>query len=346
MNKKIKAVALISGGLDSMLATKVIMEQGIHVEGLNFYTGFFGVGTQVVALKKHQQKEKYNTPKWTAERLGVKLHVIDITEAFKPIFLQPKHGYGANLNPCLDCKIFLVQQAKEWAVKNGFDFLITGEVIGQRPMSQRKDTLPVVARDSGANDLLLRPLCAKNLAPTKPELEGWVEREKLYGFSGRNRKPQIALAKQFGFEHYPTPAGGCLLTEIKFCDRLRDLWKTKEERNYSKTEIDLLKVGRHLRPRPNFKMIVGREQAENEYLAQYENEFTNIYCLNCPGPLVLIDGKVTADDLKLTAKITAHFSKAREQDEVEVQVNPIAAEPFVIKVKIDEQDFIKNEWHI
>ena len=135
--KIIKAVALISGGLDSMLAAKVIMEQGIHVEGVNFYTGFFGVGTKVVTPRARQDKKDYNTATFVADRLGIKLHVLDITEEFKPIFLNPKHGYGSNLNPCLDCKTFLVKKAKEWAKEKGFDMLITGEVMGQRPMSQR-----------------------------------------------------------------------------------------------------------------------------------------------------------------------------------------------------------------
>jgi tRNA U34 2-thiouridine synthase MnmA/TrmU len=198
MAKQHKAVALISGGLDSMLAVRVMQEQGIEVEGINFFTGFCVEGHTHAIRNKDKKKEKRNNALWVAEQLGIKLHIVDVIEEYKDVLLNPKHGYGANMNPCLDCKIFMVNKAVEWVQENhkdGFDFIITGEVIGQRPMSQRKDTMPVVARESGADDILLRPLCAKNLPATKPELEGWVDREKLYDFSGRNRKPQMALAK-------------------------------------------------------------------------------------------------------------------------------------------------------
>jgi tRNA U34 2-thiouridine synthase MnmA/TrmU len=204
-----KAVALISGGLDSLLAAKVIQEQGIHVEGINFYTGFCVEGHTHAIRKRDQKKEKRHNALWVAEQLGIKLHIVDIVEEYKDIVFNPKHGYGANLNPCLDCKIFMVQKALEWIRNKSFDFIITGEVIGQRPMSQRKDTMPVVAHESGAEDLLMRPLCAKNLPESLPEREGWVDRERLYDFSGRSRKPQMALAREFGFEDFAQPAGGC-----------------------------------------------------------------------------------------------------------------------------------------
>ena len=207
--KSKKAVALISGGLDSMLAAKVILEQGVHVEGINFFTGFCVEGHTQAIRKQHPTKVKRNNALWVAEQLGIKLHIIDIIEEYKDIVLHPKHGYGANLNPCLDCKIFMVGKAKQWMEENGFDFIITGEVIGQRPKSQRKITMPIVASESGAHELLLRPLCAKNLAPTIPEREGWVNRELLHGFSGRSRKPQFSLAEKFHIKEYAQPAGGC-----------------------------------------------------------------------------------------------------------------------------------------
>ncbi|MBT4078502.1 MAG: tRNA (5-methylaminomethyl-2-thiouridylate)-methyltransferase, partial [Gammaproteobacteria bacterium] len=158
-----KAAALISGGLDSLLAAKAIQQQGIHVEGINFFTGFCVEGHTHAIRKKDKAKPKRNNALWVAEQLGIKLHIIDIVEEYKDVVINPKHGYGANLNPCLDCKIFMVQKAHEWIQKKGFDFLITGEVIGQRPMSQRKETMPIISNESGADDLLLRPLCAKNL---------------------------------------------------------------------------------------------------------------------------------------------------------------------------------------
>ncbi len=343
MKKQIKAVSLISGGLDSLLATKVIMEQGIHVEGLNFYTGFFGVGSKVVTLRKNQKTGQYNSAKWVAERLGIKLNVINILEDFKDVFINPRYGYGARLNPCLDCKVFLVKKAQEWIVKHHFDFILTGEVIGQRPKSQRKDTLPVVARDSGANELLLRPLCAKNLKLTKPEIEGWVDREKLYGFSGRSRKPQIALAKQFGFENFPQPAGGCLLTDPSYCGRIKDLWECGNTKDYNKDDIELLKVGRHIRPSPNFKMIIGREEVENEFLENYKNQYTHLYTVNHMGPFVIILGETTESNLNLAAEITAGFGKGNKEESVQVKICPIKQAPYHLDVK---PMHVKQDWYI
>ena len=156
-----KAISLISGGLDSMLASKVILEQGIHVEGINFFTGFCVEG-HTHAIRNHdRRKAKRNNALWVAEQLGIKLHIIDVIDEYKDVLINPKHGYGAHMNPCLDCKSFMVKKAREWMECNGFDFIITGEVVGQRPKSQRRETFPVVARESGATDRLLRPLCAK-----------------------------------------------------------------------------------------------------------------------------------------------------------------------------------------
>ena len=194
-----KAVALISGGLDSMLAVKVIQDQGIHVEGINFFTGFCVEGHTHAVRKKHQDKQKRNNALWVAEQLGIKLHIVDVVEEYKDILLNPVHGYGKNVNPCLDCKTFMVKKAVEWIKEHDFDFIITGEVVGQRPMSQRLNTMPIVAKESGGNDLLLRPLSAQHLAETLPEKEGWVDRAKLLDFNGRTRKPQMALAEHDGF---------------------------------------------------------------------------------------------------------------------------------------------------
>ena len=209
MSKQRKAVALISGGLDSMLAAKTILEQGVHVEGINFFTGFCVEGHTHAIREKDKTRVKRNNSLWVAEQLGIKLHIVDVIEEYKNVLINPKHGYGQHLNPCLDCKIFMVNKAKQWIVENGFDFIITGEVIGQRPMSQRKSTMPIISKQSGADDLLLRPLCAKNLPETLPEREGWVDREKLHAITGRSRKSQITMAKDWGFDDYAQPAGGC-----------------------------------------------------------------------------------------------------------------------------------------
>lgn len=323
-----RAIALVSGGLDSMLAVKVMQEQGIHVEGVNFFTGFCVEGHTHAIRKKDQAKPKRNNALWVAEQLGIKLHIIDISEEYKDVVLNPKHGYGANLNPCLDCKIFMVNKAtlmvnkaRELAGDKGFDFIITGEVMGQRPMSQRKDTMPVIENEAGADDLLLRPLCAKNLPPTLPERNGWVEREQLHDFSGRNRKPQMALAKRFGLDDYAQPAGGCcFLTDAAYSNKLADLWQARNERDYELDDIMLLKVGRHLRPRPHFKLIISREEGENNFLEGYRYRFTSLTTTSCPGPLALIDGELQEGDAELAASIVARYSKGRSAAEVTLEL--------------------------
>lgn len=322
MTEQRKAVALISGGLDSLLAAKVVMEQGVHVEGINFYTGFCVEGHTHAIRKKDKQKPKRNNALWVAETLGIKLHIVDVSEPYKDVLINPKYGYGANMNPCLDCKIFMVEKAVEWIEKNGFDFIVTGEVIGQRPMSQRKDTLPKVARESGADDLLLRPLCARNLPPTKPEREGWVNRDELYDFSGRSRKPQMALAKQFGIEEYAQPAGGCcFLTDEAYAKKLVDLWETRGAREYTLDDVMLLKVGRHIRPNERFKLIVGREDGENRFMEGYRKQFVYLHAESHTGPLVLLDGTPTDDDLELAARLTARFGRGKTAEKVTVRVH-------------------------
>jgi len=317
-----KAVALISGGLDSLLATKLLIEQGVHVEGINFYTGFCVEGHTHAIRKKDKAKPKRNNALWVAEQLGIKLHIVDVIEPYKKVVLNPSHGYGQNLNPCLDCKGFMVQKAVEWINENDFDFIITGEVIGQRPMSQRRDTMPVIQRESGAGDLLLRPLCAQLLPETKPEREGWVDRSQLKDFSGRNRKPQIALAEHYGYDEYAQPSGGCcFLTDKSYSNKLADMWSSRGERDYEIDDIMLLKVGRHIRPAANYKLIVGREHGENMYLEGYRKQFTHIRTLSHPGPLTLIDGKPEQDDITLAAQISARFSKGRAAETVDVEVN-------------------------
>jgi tRNA U34 2-thiouridine synthase MnmA/TrmU len=347
MTSERKAVALISGGLDSLLAAKVIQQQGIQVEGINFYTGFCVEGHTHAIRKKDRAKPKRNNALWVAEQLGIKLHIIDIIEEYKDVVINPAHGYGANLNPCLDCKIFMVHKAFEWIECNGFDFIITGEVIGQRPKSQRKDTMPVIARESGADDRLLRPLCAQNLPPTLPEREGWVDRERLYGFEGRSRKPQMALAKAFGFEDYAQPAGGCcFLTDAQYSHKLADLWKARGERRYELDDIMLLKVGRHLRPRPGFKMIIGREDGENKFLQGYRKQYAHLCITSHKGPLILIDGEVDEDDLQLAARIGARFSQGRDADQVEVEVHTLDGKQRKLAIRPFAAAEIPGDWYL
>ncbi len=347
MPQQRKAVALISGGLDSLLAARVMLEQGVHVEGINFFTGFCVEGHTHAIRKKDKSKPKRNNALWSAEQLGIKLHIIDIVEEYKDVLLNPKHGYGKNMNPCLDCKIFMVNKAKQWAEENNFDFIITGEVIGQRPMSQRKDTMPVISRESGADDRLLRPLCAQNLPETLPEKEGWVQRDKLFGFSGRNRKPQMELAAKYGFEDYAKPAGGCcFLTDENYSAKLVDLWDARGTREYEMDDIMLLKVGRHIRPTAHYKLIVGREDGENKFLQGYKNNFITFKTMDCPGPLTLLDGVATDEDLMFAARIAARFSQGRNSENVTIEARRTNGDTTTLTVKPMPASEINPEWYV
>ena len=344
---KRKAVALISGGLDSLLAARVIQDQGIHVEGINFYTGFCVEGHTHAIRKKSKAKPKRNNALWSAEQLSMKLHIIDIAEEYKDIVINPKHGYGAHLNPCLDCKIFMVQKALDWANDNGFDFIITGEVIGQRPKSQRKETMPIIARESGAEDRLLRPLCAQNLPATLPEREGWINRDELFGFSGRNRKPQIELAHKLGFEEFAQPAGGCcFLTDEAYSKKLADLWQFRGEKRYELDDIMLLKIGRHIRPADNFKMIISREEGENNFLEGYRKQFLHLRTVSHNGPLTLIDGEPTAENIELAARIAARFSQGKQAEQVQVKATFPDGQSKALEVAPILPTDIPQSWYI
>jgi len=316
-----KAIALISGGLDSLLAAKVILAEGCHVEGINFYTGFCIEGHTHAIRSQKRKSPKRNNALWVAEQLDIELHIIDVTEEYKDVVINPRYGYGAHMNPCLDCKCFMVRKAHEWMLAHDFDFIITGEVVGQRPKSQRRDTMPVVARESGAGERLLRPLCAKNLPPTLPEQAGWVKREHLFDFSGRSRKPQMALAERFGFTEYAQPSGGCcFLTDAQYSAKLADLWATRGERTYDLDDIMLLKVGRHIRPRPHFKLIVARDEGESNFLNGYRRRFIHLETTSHIGPITLVDGTTDEDDLHLATRLTARFGKGRSAEDVTVRV--------------------------
>ena len=347
MSKQRKAIALISGGLDSMLAAKIVMEQGVHVEGINFFTGFCVEGHTHAIRENDKAKPNRNNALWVAEQLGIKLHIVDVIEEYKKVLINPKHGYGAHMNPCLDCKIFMVNKAKQWIVENDFDFIITGEVIGQRPMSQTKSKMPIVAKQSGADGLLLRPMCAKNLPATLPEIEGWVDREKLHDITGRSRKPQITMAKEFGIDDYSQPAGGCcFLTDKYYSAKLVDLWKSKGSKEYELDDVMLLKVGRHIRPQANFKLIVAREEGEGRFLQGYKKDFISMNGLSHTGPLVLIDGSPSAEDLYLAARITARYGQGRDAEHVDINVMNKDGSERTIQVKPLKKEEMPKEWYV
>ena len=347
MKNQRKAVALISGGLDSMLAARIMLEQGIHVEGLNFFTGFCVEGHTHAIRNKDRKKQKRNNALWTAEQIGIKLHIIDVIEPYKQVVLNPKHGYGANLNPCLDCKGFMVGRAKDWMEANDFDFIITGEVLGQRPKSQRRFTFPIVARESGAFDRLLRPLSAKLLPPTLPERAGWVDREKLLDYSGRGRRRQIELAAKFGITEYSQPAGGCcFLTDESYSRKLQDFWDHRNNRSYELDDIMLLKVGRHLRPTDDWKLIIARDSGETNYLSGYRSQFAHISITSHSGPLTLIDGDIPDEDIELAARLVARFGSSRNAEQVDVCLTRTDGSSQTLTVSPMRPSDIPEPWYV
>jgi tRNA-specific 2-thiouridylase len=295
MNRTIRALGLFSGGLDSMLAAVVLRRQGIDVTGVTFITPFFGP----------------ERARQSAAHLGLPLLEVDLTEKFLPLIYRPPRGFGRYHNPCLDCHILMIKEAGDMMAKLGFVFLFTGEVLGQRPMSQHKGALNLVARESGYGDVLVRPLSAKLLPPTKPELLGWLEREKLLDISGRGRKRQMALAREYGIADYPSPAGGCLLTDPRYSARLKELLSRTEE--VSRQDLELLKLGRHFRLPTGKKAIVGRTHKENEAIATLRVP-GDLLCKikNFPGPTVLVPGSAGGDEAEMAAALIAAYSDAPE----------------------------------
>ena len=304
MNKK--CIAMLSGGLDSILAIKLMLEQGIEVQAVNFSIDFCACIMQ----------NGENVATKAAHMLGVPVKVVDVTEEYLAVLKNPKHGYGANINPCIDCKIFMLKKAKEMMDKAGASFIITGEVLGERPMSQRLDALNIITRDAGLKGFLLRPLSAKLLDPTIPEKEGVVDREKLLDISGRSRKPQFALAAKYGIKEYPNPAGGCLLTDPGFTNRVKDLIKHDA---LTTGNLKFLTVGRHFRLSPSAKLAVGRDQEENETLqAMAKGHDIFLKLKDRQGPLAVLRGEYDDKTIALAASVAVHHTKFRNEPSLDV----------------------------
>jgi tRNA U34 2-thiouridine synthase MnmA/TrmU len=345
--EQIRALGLLSGGLDSILAVKLLQEQNIHVECVNFYTGFcIQTHTGSIRNPKPGASPPRHDALYAAQQLGIKLHIVDISEPYVDIVTHPKYGYGANLNPCLDCKIFMVRKAWEMKESLGFHFLFTGEVVGERPMSQRRDTMPVIQREAGVDGWLLRPLSAKTLPPTEPELRGWVDRERLMGITGRSRKPQMALANTLGITEYPSPAGGCcFLTDESYARRLSDLWAHRGEKRYSLEDILLLKGGRQLRPAPHYKVIIGRDESENNFLLGFRQGRVVIQARHVPGPLGLVEGTPEASDLETACRLVARYGKGRDMTEVEMALEQDGQLQYRVVVPYPAHE-LSQEWFI
>jgi len=299
-----KGLILLSGGLDSTLATRMMQEQGLSVEAVNFIT-VFCTCTRKGSCKHEARK--------VADEYGVKLHVVNVTEEYLEVVKKPEHGYGKNMNPCIDCRIFMFKKAKTIMKDIGASFVITGEVLGERPMSQRRDAINLIEKLSGLKGLIVRPLSAKHFEPTIPEQKGIIDRERLLGIKGRSRKPQIALAEQLGVEEYLCPAGGCLLTDHGFAKRMKDLVKHNEA---NVENIRLLKFGRHFRL-DGTKIVMGRDQEDNERILDLAKEDDVIIKIkDIPGPITLIRGNGVDGKKEIAAALTAGYTKQKESEEV------------------------------
>jgi tRNA U34 2-thiouridine synthase MnmA/TrmU len=294
---RVKALSLLSGGLDSILATELILNQGIDVEAVNFVSPFClckkgGCGAVEAA-----------------KQLGVPLKVVNVGNEYLKMVRKPKHGYGRNMNPCIDCRIFMIKKAKKYAKEIGAAFIFTGEVLDERPMSQHFKAMKIVEKESGLKGRLLRPLSARLLPETVIEKKGLVKRDKLLDIRGRSRKPQIKLAEEFNIVDYPCPAGGCLLTYKEFANKLRDLFRHKKR--CSMPDVALLKVGRHFRFGEN-KIIVGRNEAENRILTAKKMRYD--YFFEVPdvgGPITVLQGLKNKKAIQVAAALTAFYSDAK-----------------------------------
>lgn len=307
-----KALALLSGGLDSTLAIRVIQQQGIEVIALNFVTVFCRC-TSHGSCKLEAVK--------VSEKFGIPLKVINTTERFLELVKKPKFGYGKNMNPCIDCRINIFRIAGEYMREIGADFIITGEVLGQRPMSQRKEAMKIIDKEANLTGLVLRPLCAKHMEPTIPEKLGIVDRKRLLQIRGRSRKNQIQLADVFQIKDYPCSAGGCLLTDPEFAHRMRDLVNTCDA---NVNDVNLLKVGRHFRLDPQTKVIVGRNEEDNTRLDSLSKEGDILLTLvDMPGPLTLVRGEITEEKIQTAAQITARYGKSQVLPSVKVSVKQV-----------------------
>ncbi len=305
--KKTKALFLFSGGLDSMVGVELLKKQYIDVTGLTFKSYFF----DALQAKK------------AARQLGIKLKVVDFSKEHLKIVKSPRYGYGQSMNPCIDCHLLMLKFAKKIMKEEGFDFVATGEVLGERPMSQNKSALFLLEKESSLSGYLLRPLSAKLLAETIPEQKGLVRREKLLDISGRSRKRQIELAKKFKIKEYPAPAGGCLLTDLEFGKRLKELLKRCSRT--SDSDIYLLRYGRHFWKKKTL-LVVGRNEKENKAIKRLAQKGDILIEMeNYPGPSVLLrhydKGKVALEILKFAQDLVQYYStKARGKKDVEFKV--------------------------
>ena len=292
------AIALFSGGLDSILACRLAASQGIKVRAVTFVSPFFGYDLLTDPDYCRQVRDKYE----------IDLILRDISEEYLRMLKAPAHGYGKHFNPCLDCKIFMMTRAREMMAELGASFLISGEVVGQRPMSQRRDAMRVVERDSGCDGILLRPLCAQRLKETGPELDGLVDRSKFAGLSGRSRAGQIEMAARFGIDDYPSPAGGCILTDPIVGERIKRFYQEQEQ--VTVADMRLIMVGRQFKLPDGSWLVLGRREAENPLIdALAQSDDVRLRLKDRPGPLALLRYLQSRRDLEVAAGLVARYGK-------------------------------------
>ena len=294
-----KAIILLSGGLDSTLAAELMSRVGLELLAVNFKTPF-------CLCDRHSSNLGCGSnARRVAEAIGIDLKIINASKDFLDVLQKPAHGYGANMNPCIDCRILFFRKSKELMDEVGASFIITGEVLGQRPMSQFRRQMDIIEKEAGLQGLVVRPLSAKLLAPTIPEKNGWISRERMLDIAGRSRKPQMALARDLGINDYPCAAGGCLLTDPEFANRIRDLIKHNE---LDMQNIDLLKAGRYFRLSQSAKLIVGRNESENKMLMLLAKEGDHLFGpKSINGPIAVGKGAFTLDLLEVSCRIVARY---------------------------------------
>lgn len=331
---KVKAITLISGGLDSILAARLIKEQGISIIPLNFKIPFCHRGDL-----RYAREDKVS--QFIRDNLGEDLKRIDICADFLKLITNPRHGFGSNINPCIDCKILMLHKCKELMRKWRASFVVTGEVLGQRPMSQHRQALETIERESALRGLILRPLSAKLLSETLPEQKDWVKREQLLNFSGRTRKPQIGLAARFGIKDFPNPAGGCLLTDPQFSKRMKDILEFQE---LDLDNIELLKIGRHFRLAPGIKLVVGRNESENMRIERLAKSGDYLFMPEqVAGPTALGRGDFNAELLNLSLRITCRYCDSNGSASTRIAVRKVSSkQEDVVSVLPLEEDNLKN----
>jgi tRNA-uridine 2-sulfurtransferase len=325
MGTTVKAIGLVSGGLDSTLAVALVKRQGIDVKAVSFYTGFCITETQRRKGGRPDGSVPRNEALRAAADLDVDIEYVDISGgAYLDMLVHPRYGYGQNANPCVDCRVFMMRRAREIMEAEGAAFVFTGEVLGQRPKSQRRDTLRIIERDSGLDGRLLRPLSAQLLPPTLPEQQGLVDRNRLLDISGRSRLRQMALARELGLTDWPQPAGGCCyLTDESFARKFFDVLDARaaagEERRLAPEDVILLSTGRHFRLSPRAKLVVGRTEVENALLEHHVEGRARLEAKDLPGPVALVEGVPTWEERQLAARIVARYGKGKDAPRVTVE---------------------------